>query len=32
MKGIQPIIKENFNIHEKDLTATKKFLEDSGYE
>ena len=31
MKVIQPIIKENFNIQEKDLAATKKFLEDSGY-
>ena len=32
VKGIQPIIEENFNIKEKDLAATKKFLEDSGYE
>ncbi len=31
IKGIQPIIDENFNIEEKDLAATKKFLEDSGY-
>ena len=31
LKRIQPIIDENFNIKEKDLAATKKFLEDSGY-
>jgi hypothetical protein len=31
LKGIQPIMDENFNIKEKDLAATKKFLEDSGY-
>jgi len=32
LKGIQPVMDENFNIQEKDLAATKKFLEDSGYE
>jgi len=31
LKGLQSIIDENFNIKEKDLAATKKFLEDAGY-